>query len=258
MPPKTVMRQALTTKNTGRSAVFGVLVAACIAWAPTSALAELIVLQSTAPGLKPGQVLTDNQTITIPAGKTVMLVLPNGATKTVSGPESGPASRFSQGVSRNEALLDAVKKYVVTGGTTSGRVGAMRSAAAPRPGSRAPFSWDTVPINADGDYCVAKTDRLQLIRSGARGDLDVTVVDFQKGKRAKAVFPSGTTTTAWPAGMEIGVGKYAFVAKGQAMSQVRLRVIDPLPSQEDTLRVLFTQRCEAQVASFLNKLRRGN
>lgn len=229
---------------------------ACL-FAPASANAEVIVLQSTAPGLKAGQVLKDSDTVNIPAGKTAMLVLPNGSTKTISGPASGPAGSFSKGVNRNAALLDAVKKYVATGGTSSGSVGAMRSAAPVAGGGRVPFFWDKVPITANGDYCVGKTDKLQLVRSRARSELDVTVVDFQKGSRAKAVFATGSSETPWPATLEANVGKYAFVAKGMPMSRIRLRVIAPLPSRDDTLRVLFTQRCEAQVAAFLDMLRSG-
>ena len=157
-----------------------------------AASADLIVLQSSAPGLKSGSSLSDSANINIPSGKSAVFVLPSGATKTVSGPYSGKASDFTKGQSTNAALLDAVKKYVSTGGADTSGVGAMRSAGPSRSRKRGGFSWTEVPINANGDYCLAKGERLMLARSpGDTRALDVTLIDMQSSTRAKVSFERG-------------------------------------------------------------------
>lgn len=54
------------------------------------ALAETVVLSSTAPGVATGAVLDEANQITIPAGASVTLIDASGATRTVRGPYSGP------------------------------------------------------------------------------------------------------------------------------------------------------------------------
>lgn len=236
--------------------VLGLALGASLA-ALSPAMAEVVVLQSSAPGLSAGQVLQDGDRVSIPAGNSAILVLPNGSTKTVTGPADTTAGRLAGGVSRNEALLEAVKSFVRTGGTGAGSVGAMRSVApqSARAVGGPAFSWDRIPISANGDYCVAKSDNLSLVRETARGNLSITVVGFQSGERVTVDFVDGRADAPWPSNLEADVGKYAFVGQGRPMRQIRLRIIDPLPSRDDTLRVLFTQRCEGQVEDFLKTLR---
>lgn len=220
----------------------------------TSAAAEVVVLQSTAPGLSAGTVLADGDTIKIPSGKSAILVLPSGSTKTVNGPVNAKAGDFSKGQSRNAALLHAVKTYVQTGGTTSGSVGATRSAIAGPGGTNLPFSWTRIPVSASGDYCIARSNELDLVREVAIRPIELTIVHMETRKRAMVAFDQGTGEIDWPKDIEAVVGKYAFVMDGAPMRQVRLRVIDPLPNRDEVLRVLFTNRCEQQVEAFLRSL----
>ena len=229
--------------------------AALAAGAVGHAQADVIVLKSSVPGLSAGRTLTDAETLEIPAGKSALLVLPSGATKTVNGPLSTKVASLTTGHSPNAALLDAVRKYVETGGTRTGAVGATRSAVPTLAAAPKPFSWTEVPLSVAGDYCVDKGSPLALVRDVSSGDLDVTVIDLQNSIRARAHFPSGSKRARWPAEIEPTVGKYAFVIGGQPLRQIRLRPIDPLPGDEETLRVLFTQRCESQVEAYLQALR---
>ncbi|MEO1265997.1 MAG: hypothetical protein AAFV26_09860, partial [Pseudomonadota bacterium] len=52
------------------------LAALMVSLAASAAHAELIVLQSTAPALKPGAQLVDGANVKIPSGKTVVFLLP--------------------------------------------------------------------------------------------------------------------------------------------------------------------------------------
>ena len=53
---------------------------------------DYVVLDSDVAGIEPGLVSAGNAQITVPEGATVLLIDPEGATRVVSGPFSGPVS----------------------------------------------------------------------------------------------------------------------------------------------------------------------
>ena len=57
--------------------------------ASSSFATEVIVVASSVPHIKPGQIVSSNATIEIPAGSTVTLVSESGKTVTLKGPHSG-------------------------------------------------------------------------------------------------------------------------------------------------------------------------
>ncbi|MEM9028932.1 MAG: hypothetical protein AAGC70_11245 [Pseudomonadota bacterium] len=226
---------------------------ACAAAAVSTAVADVIVLQSSAPSLKAGRTLKSVDAISVPSGNSVVLMLPNGATKTVTGPFQGKASAFTKGLSRNAALWDSVKKYVQTGGTTTSSVGATRGFAPPlQPraadsGSAAAFSWRHIPISASGDVCVARGQSLLLTRERAAGPLKLTLVDFKSAKRTVINFAAGARTAPWPADVEPRAERYALMTPSRDMITIRLRLIAQLPDKDRALQVLHGERCMSQL-----------
>ena len=67
--------------------VLGVILFAlsAAAWAQ-----DLVVVNSTAPSLKPGQMVKSDAPIDVPAGTSVTLVSESGKILTLNGPHSGP------------------------------------------------------------------------------------------------------------------------------------------------------------------------
>lgn len=227
--------------------------------APLPALADLVVLQSSAPSLRAGVVLADAVAIDIPAGKSAVFVLPNGATKTVSGPFKGTAGDLTKGIAVDRDLMAQVKTYVETGGATASRVGATRSAVArpSAPSGVAFLGWGVVPISVDGDYCVDGDSRPKLVRTMTGAPLTVTLVDLVSSKRAPATFAAGSSEAAWPAEIAIANGvSYAITAPQTPLRRFRLRLVKPLPAADDTLRVLHGQRCLTQMQAVLGGLMR--
>ncbi|MEL7303334.1 MAG: hypothetical protein AAGJ53_06545, partial [Pseudomonadota bacterium] len=216
----------------------------------TNAIAELIVLQSTAPGLKAGAVLQKDQTVDIPSGKSAILIMPSGATKTLTGPVKQTVAELTRGQSTNAALLKAVKKYVVTGGTSSATVGALRNVAPSAEGPQ-PFALDGVPITARGPYCVVKGADLKLLRTRTGERLDVTIVSMADRKRGKSSFGAKQTATAWPKDIAVAQGDFAIAAPRQAMRKVSIRFLAKVPAADQMLPALFAAKCESQIAAFL-------
>lgn len=70
------------------------LAAAVVALAggPTSARAQVYVIESSVPDIKVGAQLAMADSLSIPAGAAIRAVLPSGKTQTVKGPYSGPVA----------------------------------------------------------------------------------------------------------------------------------------------------------------------
>ena len=52
--------------------------------------ADVVILDSTASAIAPGSIINDAQTVDIPSGAVVTLIMPDGETRTVAGPYAGP------------------------------------------------------------------------------------------------------------------------------------------------------------------------
>jgi hypothetical protein len=234
------------------------------AWAAASAPAasEILVLQSAVAGLKPGEEIKDGTRISVPSGQSVVVMLPSGKTRTLRGPFAATAGELSKGEVRDDAIWKQVGEMLRTGGTSEKSVGATRGIAAARPAAPAPaaappaqpFSWRNVPIDAEGDVCVEKGVGLALVRGSAASPLRLTLVDVAASQRAEVAFAAGAAQMPWPSTVPIKVGAFALLVPERPMRQVRLRILDPLPDAESTLRVLSQQRCQRQAESWLRGL----
>lgn len=217
-----------------------------------SAVAQVIVLQSTVANYQVGKTLAKTTQVAVPEGGNLVVVLANGATKTITGPFSGKVSDLSKGTTSNAALFNAVKKFVKTGGSSTKKVGALRSVApgANDDASMPKFSWTAIPVNARGDVCLDKSGTISIARGAPGKEQTVTVVDLQSSGRAKVQFADGATTVDWPAELQLKNSAYALLTDGDT-KRIRLRLISPVPGLDRTLQVLHGQRCGMQFESFL-------
>lgn len=222
----------------------------------TSAHAQVIVVKSTATEIKAGSLIANNAKISIPKGSKVVFVLPSGASRTVTGPFNGSAADLTKNVKVNKGVFDAVARYVKTGGSNQKSVGAMRSAApAFSLGKPLPFSWRAVPVTESGDFCVEKGAALSLVRSFTSSAQAVTIIDMKSQRRARIVFAAGSKSSNWPSDLAVDAGStYTLLTAKRPPRQLRMRVIAPLPSREDTLQVLHVQRCSSQFRAFIRDI----
>jgi hypothetical protein len=227
--------------------------AAALVWM-TAAQAEVIVLSAKGGSLKAGDTIADNATIDLPSGATIEVLLPTGAMRTLSGPSKTAVASLTKGEKPDAGLFSKVAELVGKTGGSESSVGAVRAAPATRATRPPAFSWTAVPIEADGDWCVEKGSPLSLVRSAGERPLKVTLVDVAASQRTELTFDAGKADIPWPEAFAPKVGSYAVLVPDRPMRQIRLRLIAPLPSREDTLRVLHGQRCEVQMRAFLSEL----
>lgn len=252
--------------NSAQRVVMVVMAGLALSAGANTAMADVIVIGSSAANLKLGAVIKDDATLDLKAGERVRIMLPSGRTQELKGPTAVKVATLGAGEQRNDGLWNDVRRLVADQKTASeSQVGAVRSvvpksrtsgasdlSATRSMGAGAPtFSWRQVSIDSDGDVCVEKSAPLELLRGAPGRPISVTVVNLQSKTRAAADFGVGSATTAWPQAVGVDVGRYTVVLPDGAKREIRLRPIDPLPVADDTIRLLHSQRCLKQVEAWL-------
>jgi hypothetical protein len=254
------IRRRTHSRHVANQLSTALVIVAAIVLGNAAASAQVMIVQSSAKGLTAGTTLESNATITIPKGGKATFILPSGATRTISGPFTGKAAELTKGVKTNPSVWAAIKRYVVTGGSTGKYVGATRSLAPIAMAKPLPFSWRDVPLSTNGDYCVEKNAKVSLVRKRTAKAQSLTIVEMKSKRRANIRFAVGETSLPWPAELTLQPGvTYALLFPNRpSHRQIRLRMIAPLPPREDTLQVLHGQRCESQMRAFIRQLQNAD
>lgn len=122
----------------GTPLISGVLAAATLTMS-TPAFADAIVLRSGVASLPAGTVVQNNQMLRLPDGGWVMLLLPNGQTRRISGPLH---ERYAATISPEPSLMDAFVAMFKARASNE-RLGGVRSGD-PRCTSNVPQDWNAI------------------------------------------------------------------------------------------------------------------
>lgn len=218
------------------------------------ALAQIYVIESSAPDIKVGAQLAKTDRVSIPAGASIRAVLPSGKTQTVSGPYSGSVADLSKGQDLNEGVVGWLKTIMQTGGASEATPGATRSVGAAALRSAPRFSWSNVPTSIDGSVCVGKDAQLQLARARVPVAQRVAVVDIDSAARGEAEWPANADLVAWPVGIAVRAGGgYLLLVDGRPRRQLKLEVLDKLPADDDLLTELQKRGCRYQFEAFVRE-----
>jgi hypothetical protein len=95
------------------------------------AVAEISILESTAPGLNTGARLRDDASVDIPAGKSLRVLLPSGQTKSIKGPFHGRILGADTGKDAAGRAFERAEDIAKTGGGSQKIPGAMRGVRPP-------------------------------------------------------------------------------------------------------------------------------
>lgn len=216
------------------------------------AAADILVVSSSAPDLRPGMQLADSAQIEVPAGAKVRVLLPSGATLSLNG----PTKRLVKDVTKGEPIVESVwakaKELLATGGVDQSRPGAVRGASAGGPVDAPSFAWNEIGAAASGNVCVERGGRLALVRPAGSRVNEITLIDTAGNSRAQIVWPEGSTQVDWPAALTPnGATVYQLVAKGQPSRQVRLRLLDKAEMTETAaLAALLANDCRQQARAW--------
>jgi hypothetical protein len=218
------------------------------------ARADVHVIESTVPAIAAGRQLADHDTIALPAGTHVRVVLPSGKTQTVKGPFTGKVGDLAKGQPRNEGVLAWLKGLLDTGGATETTAGATRSIGREMPRARIGFSWSAVPVTIDGSVCIAKGAGLQLVRAPSASPERVAVIDTTSGQRGEAQWQAGSDAAAWPANLAPRPdATYLVVVGDRPPRKVVLRELATLPADDDVLTELHKLGCKPQFEAWVRE-----
>lgn len=221
----------------------------------SSARADLYVIESTAAGIKVGSRLADSDRLSIPAGAYVRAVLPSGKTQTIKGPYTGPVADFGKGQVRNEGVIAWLRTILQTGGSTEATPGATRGFTREKPKSPpATFSWSQIPVAQGGNVCVQKGSNLQFVRASSAQAEHMTVVDAASSEQAEVQWAGGSTSAAWPKNLTPRAdGTYYLMLPNKPRVGLTLRVVEPLPADDDVLKELHRLDCKHQFEAWVRE-----
>jgi len=213
--------------------------------------AQLVVVASTAPAIKPGQIVDGAKKLEIPAGASVTLVSQAGKSMKLAGPYSGVPGSGSGG--GDGKTIGSISKLFSGSGTESGTLGAMRSA-----GGGVPGDPRLVDISRSGTHCYTANDSLQLWRDKASAAAVLSMRNLSGGSRVSASWPAGDATVGWPEGLalENGAAYLARIKGRPTAAKITLRTM-PGDLDTDVSRALWMadNGCASQARRLLSSLK---
>jgi len=228
--------------------VMAILTAPDSAW--VQGRARIYVIESTVSTIQVGKEYALTDTIALPAGASIRAVMPSGKTQTIQGPYSGSLADLAKGQKLNERVFAWIKNFFETGGAQEKTTGAARSARPPpSPGK---FSWTAVPVSEDNVLCVVKGGSLELVRATSQSAQRITVVDIERAQKGEARWEKGSVSTAWPSSVsQRPDGTYTLLVPDQQPRELKLRILDRVPGDEDLLTELAAQGCRHQFDAWM-------
>lgn len=226
---------------------------ALMAAAHAAAAADLVVVASDAPALKPGQIVKSEAQLQVPAGAAVTLVSASGRTVTLKGPYAGSAGIGAE-AGGSPGLVAALSGLLAAGNRESASLGTMRAVAPPTP----PNDPWVIDSGHSGNQCAPATGPVVLWRADGARARRVSVVNLADNSETPADWPAGADTLTWPAAAKIADGgRYLIRTKGSAAaSKITLHLVPAgLPSDAHRAAWMAEAGCRAQARRLLAGLK---
>ncbi len=218
--------------------------------------ARIYVIESTVSTVQVGKEYALTDTIAVPEGASIRAVMPSGKTQTIRGPYTGPFADLAKGQKLNERVFAWIKNFFETGGAQEKTTGAARGARPPP--SPSAFSWTAVPVSEDNVLCVVKDGALELVRTTSQTAARITVVDIERAQKGEARWAKGSISTAWPSTVRLrSDGTYTLLVPDQEPRELKLRILDRVPDDEDLLTELAAHGCKHQFDAWMRGRPKG-
>ena len=214
---------------------------------------DLVVVNSTVPSLKPGQMVTSDAPIDVPAGASVTLVSESGKILTLNGPHSGPPG-MDGGGGGDANLLSSLSGLLSASGKETASLGTMRAVSPPLP----PDDPWVINIGRSGDHCVPKGGPATLWRAKSAKVASLSLKNLTDKSKSKADWPAGASSLHWPAAMIIADGAmYLARIKGsRTASKLVLHLVPGnLPTDAHRAAWMAGMGCVKQAIQLLARLR---
>ena len=161
---------------------------------------QLIVIDSTAPELVPGQVVDGSKVFGVAAGARVTLIAEDGQVTTLKGPFTGRPGA-GPGAPGGSGLMGSLSRLVGGPSAVSGALAVMR-------GSRGADPADAWAVNLvrSVNVCVRAGATPVLRRKKSRMARTLTVKVLPDGAEKSVEWPAGSDRIGWPEGLALTDG----------------------------------------------------
>ncbi len=183
-----------------RLALASFLAVLWVAMAQGAFAGQLIVIDSTAPDLVPGQVVDGSKVLGVAAGARVTLIAEDGQVTTLKGPFSGRPGA-GPGVPGGSGLMGSLARLVGGPSAASGALGVMRGSRGADPAD----AW-SVNLVRSVHVCVRAGASPVLRREKSRMARTLTIKALPDGAEKSVEWPAGSDRIGWPEGLAITDG----------------------------------------------------
>ena len=213
---------------------------------------EVVVVASSAPKIMPGQIVTADGYLEIPAGARVTLVSESGKSVTVNGPHSGRLS-FAGESSEKQSLISALSSLLSISEKETSSLGLIRANT-----PQAPSTPWVIDIGRPGDHCVPAGSPVKLWRARNAKARTLSLKNLADKSSSDADWPAATSTRNWPSKVTLEDGASYFVQlKGARTGRTLVVHLVPsdLPSEAHRAVWMAEKGCVEQAKQLLARLR---
>lgn len=251
-PRRTIMQSAHAPPID--SALFRVLCAATImavgCAAAAAARAEAVVVASTAPDYRLGQVVPDGQAVQLPDGSSAMFLFASGRTVRVRGPYEGDLDKAPE----KEARSGSSGGLMSSDRFMQSDLGAARALGNPL--DKALERAFAIDPAVSGTYCIKAGSPPMLRRPEDPGLTQVVLQDVGRGASAKVTW-TGAAAALWPRELALSDGTEIRVtdAQGTPRNALRFRQVDGNSGSAAVTVRMASAGCSGQAGAVLASLR---
>ncbi|CAK0748199.1 putative SH3 domain-containing protein [Azospirillaceae bacterium] len=227
----------------------GLAIVVGLALTTKSAKADAVVIRTTAPSLKAGQMVKTGEKVSLPAGATATLVGKDGKTISLTGPFNGLAESGGGG-GGDPQVVAALSRLLTAKGTETSTLGATRSA------SGASKDDPYVVIPTDGDHCQVANAPAVMKRAIGIADEEI-IITPEGGEPITVAWAAGELELLWPeaaAMKDKGVYFVKVPGRSKPWRIVTHVASKPMSSPVATVAWMADQGCRRQALVLLNQL----
>ena len=215
----------------------------------TAQAGDLVVVASTAPGFKLGQIIDAGASLNIPAEKSVTLASESGKMVQIKGPHNGPPGIADDGI-KEPSLIAALSRLLSGPAANKTAIGAMRSGRSSAPAD----PWVVETGKRGKNYCIQEGGPALLWRSNQAKVTILTLENLTTKNKVVVVWPRSTRTMTWPPKITLLDGaKYRSHLKGDRRKKKFILHLVPSGLPSDAHRAVWMAKkgCVVQAKRLL-------
>lgn len=215
--------------------------------------AELVVISSSSPDFKVGQVVDSAKDIKLPSDASVVLMSEAGKVISLKGPHNGPLD-VTDSATDSDGLIPSISDIFTREKTESGSLGVMRSL---NDGTGFPEDPWAINVSKSGQYCVTLSRAVVLWRPDSRKNSRLILTNTDNDKEVKTVWHTGQKNLYWPRLMRLvsGVTYRADLSSETKLTKLTIRLVPELATSAHIAVWMAGHGCEKQALRLLGSLK---